>query len=127
MRQLASGQILLQMIYKLNSHNLTNNSDNNNNNNLSTKSKKHKKLKLLECEIINDWNGADQFRSNFKKELREAGLLLSVPNNYFNFTHFQNDDFMEYYDDDDNEDHDDELQKEKGDNLSDSIDLNTQR
>jgi len=34
---------------------------------------------MVECELIKDWDLSNQFRTEFKSELKKAGLNLSIP------------------------------------------------
>jgi len=59
---MVSGPDFLQMVFKV------------------KKAKKlHRRDKLVECEVINDWEAADQFRSQFQTELNKFNLKLQVP------------------------------------------------
>jgi len=54
-----------------------------------------RKNHLVECEVINDWGAADQFRSHFQSELRRSGLSLQVPSNHRNLSLFEPDEYLE--------------------------------
>ena len=55
-----------------------------------------RKANLLECEVINDWGAADQFRSHFQNELKRSGLTLQVPSNHVNQSLlFEKDEYLE--------------------------------
>jgi hypothetical protein len=45
----------------------------------SSNAGKHRNL--VECEVLNDWGAANQFRNKFQGELLRAGLHLKVPAN----------------------------------------------
>ncbi|CAL8115534.1 unnamed protein product [Orchesella dallaii] len=76
LRQLASGPHLLQLIYKVG----------------EGKASGREIMTLLECEMINEWGAADQFRNHFREDLRRAGVNLEVPPNHLDFLKSQNGD-----------------------------------
>lgn len=65
-RQVASGPHLLQLIYKLG----------------KGRGSGKEVMKLVECEIVNDWGSADQFRHRFQEDLHQSGVSLEVPPNH---------------------------------------------
>lgn len=82
LRQLSSGPHVLQLIFKLG----------------EGRASRKQVMKLLECEMINDWGSADQFRTHFREDLTRAGTNLPVPPNHLDFLkseNFTNSNFIE--------------------------------
>lgn len=73
---MASGPDFLQMIFKV------------------KKGKRfhYRRSKLVECEVIKDWEAADRFRSEVLAELTRSGLDLQVPEIHGNYSEGRNKD-----------------------------------
>lgn len=66
---MASGPHVLQLVYKVG----------------PGRASKREIMRLVECEMIDDWGSADQFRNHFREDLIREGTTLKVPPNHFDF------------------------------------------